>query len=359
MKYQYAVGRILDHFPELKLEDVTLRLRQSTFVSLPKRYMYCEVPKAGCTQMKVLMRQVEGAPPIRLFTDGDWVTRREMFIHSRTNIPLPSLADLDDTTQREVLESQEFFRMTVVRNPYSRLVSAWRNNVFLCERTGRKVYLQMKGHLPDIQEKSLVSFSEFVKYIETKCDVCCCDPHWMRQVVYTSFPAMNFSCVARLEELREGLQRFADHVGLSEPLIAAGKNESLPVGTASYCEDLADRVYSLYRPDFDALKYDRDTWKSDRQNATEQSNGTICISERKLIDEVIERNLIILTLYEERDRLRNQLAWVSRLRLQSTIEGLVVVHSISRRAARKIRATVLRMLGHRRSMQKATLSEES
>src|SRR5205807_1122192 len=126
------------------------RLRQSTFVSLPKRYMYFEVPKAGCTHMKQLLRRVEGAAPINLFTNGDWQTRRDMFVHSRSNLPLPSLVDLDNMAQREVLESPDFFRMTVVRNPYTRLVSAWRNNVLLCERTGRKVYLQVKGRLPDI-----------------------------------------------------------------------------------------------------------------------------------------------------------------------------------------------------------------
>jgi hypothetical protein len=316
--------------------------------------MYFEVPKAGCTQMKELLRHIEGAAPLKLFTNGDWQTRRDMFIHSRLNVPLPSLVDFNDEDQREILESPEFFRMTVVRNPYSRLVSAWRNNILLCERTGRKVYLHMKGRLPDIQEKSLVSFLEFVQYVETQCDISNCDPHWMRQVDYVSLPAMNFSSVAKLEQFNEGLRRFAEHLALSEPLLAGGKNESLPLGTASYSEELADRVYSLYLTDFESLQYDRATWKIGRQNAREQTNGTVCISERKLIDEVIERNVIILSLYEERDRLRNQLAWVSRLRLQSAINGLIAVHSISRRAARKISGSVLRMLRYCRPMQRAT-----
>jgi hypothetical protein len=355
MKYQYAVGRILDHFPKLKPEDILFRLRQSTFVSLPKRYMYFEVPKAGCTQMKELLRRIEGAAPLKLFTNGDWQTRRDMFVHSRSNVPLTSLADFNDKDQREILESPNFFRITVVRNPYSRLVSAWRNNILLCERTGRKVYLQMKGHLPDIQDKSLVSFDEFLQYVETQCDVSNCDPHWMRQVDYVSLPAMNFTCVARLEQFSDGLRRFAEHLGLSDPLHARGKNESLPVGTASYSEDLADRVYSLYQGDFESLQYDRDTWKTGQQIVKERTDGTICISERKLLDEVIERNLIILSLYEERDRLRNQLAWVSRLRLQSAINGLVVLHSISRRAVRTIRGSLFRVLRYRRPLQKETL----
>src|SRR5438270_12745204 len=121
MRYSYALERILDHFPGLKPGDVIFRLRQSTFVSLPKRYMYFEVPKAGCTQMKELLRRVEGAAPINLFTKGHWPVRRDMFVHARANMPLLSLLDLDDASQREVLESPDFLRMSVVRNPYSRL----------------------------------------------------------------------------------------------------------------------------------------------------------------------------------------------------------------------------------------------
>ncbi len=344
MKYPYTVARILDHFPGLKAKDVAFRLAQSTFISLPKRYMYFEVPKAGCTQMKHLLRNLECAAPLKLFINGDWQTRRDMFVHARSNVPLPSLVDLDDATQKEVLEAPYFFRMTVVRNPYTRLLSAFRNNVLLCERTGRDVYLQMKGRLPDIFNKSLVSFNEFVEYIETKCDPRNCDRHWMRQVDYTSFPAMNFSCIVKLEELGGGLQSFAQHLRLSGPLVATAKNESLPMGSALYTENLADRVYSLYRDDFEVLQYDRKTWAASQHTAQQAADRKICISEQKLIDEIIERNLIILALYEEREHLQAQLRFVSRLGLQPVIEGLVALRSISRKGTRQIKRWIGGML---------------
>src|SRR5215472_5421525 len=116
MKYPYVVERILDHFPGLRPESVAWRVRHSSFVSLDDRYLYFEVPKAACTQMKEILRTMAGAPPIKLFADEVWETRREMFVHGRSNVPLPSLVDLDDKTQRQVLESPDFFRMTIVRN---------------------------------------------------------------------------------------------------------------------------------------------------------------------------------------------------------------------------------------------------
>ena len=355
MKYRYAVGRILDHFPGLNPEEVAWRLRQSTFVSVRKRYLYFEVLKAASTQMIELLRAVENAPPMKVFVDGQQETRRDQFIHARQNVPLRSLAHLDDKTQRDVLESPDFLRITVVRNPYTRLVSAWRNKVFLCEPQGIDVYLQIKGGMPGLHQKSLVSFKEFVDYLESECDLSTCDPHWRRQVDHTFFPALNFSFVAKVEQLEEGLRPLARHLGLSESLIADGKNESLPVAIASYSRELAEKVYSLYKPDFEILGYDRNTWAASQQNASRQPmNGNVSISDEKLIDEIIERNLIILNLYQERDRLQKILKWVLRLHLQPVLNCLVAMYSISRRATHKIRGSALRVLPLRSSSSKTT-----
>jgi hypothetical protein len=163
MKYPYALERILDHFPDLNPSNVLRQLRRTTFVSTEKRYFYFAVPKAACTQMKELLRTVLNAPPIKVFADRSPQTRRDMFIHARPNVPLPSLLDLNNRTQKDVLESPDFLRMTVVRNPYTRLISAWTNKILLCEPGVKEEYLQIKGQLPALHKKSLISFPEFVE----------------------------------------------------------------------------------------------------------------------------------------------------------------------------------------------------
>jgi hypothetical protein len=359
MKYDYAVGRILDHSPSLRADHVIDRLRRETFVSVPKRYMYFSVPKAACTQMKQVLRLVEGAAPIKLFVNPRvWETRREQFVHDRVNVPLPSLVDLDNSTQREVLEAPDFFRMTVVRNPYTRLVSAWRGLVISCEIPGRDIYLELRGRLPDVHEKSLISFNEFIEYVADRYHLRTCNRHWTGQVDYTFLPAMNFSWVMKVEQLGEGLRRFEQHLRLSESLGAIGANESLPLGTASYTEEMADKVYALYRPDFEVLRYDRNTWAAPRHNLSQQP-GICVVSEEKLRDEIVERNLITLGLYEERERLQAQLRWVSRLGLLPAINGLIAFESISRKAARKIKGCARRMLRSRRQTDKGMLRRAS
>jgi hypothetical protein len=340
MKHPYALGRILDHCPYVSPDAVLRQLRRTTFVSVDKRYFYFAVPKAACTQMKELLRTIEHAPPIKVFADGSPQTRRDMFIHARPNVPLPSLVDLDDRTQREVLESVDFLRMTVVRNPYTRLVSAWSNKVLLCEPGVEEAYLDIKGRLPDFHEKSMISFPEFVDYITDKCDLRLCNNHWRRQVNHTFFAAMNFSLVVKIEQLVDGLRQFEKHLGLSNSLTANGRNRSVSTQPGVYTKELADKVYALYHEDFKALGYDRNTWQAGTTNASQQS----CVSEDRFRDEIIERNLIISSLYEERDRLQAQLQWISSLRVGPAINGLVALQSMSRRGTQKIKGGIRRLL---------------
>ena len=135
----YAVKTVLQHFPRFEPGYIATRLRSSTYVSLSHRYLYFEVPKAACTSLKYLISRLENCPPM-LESDSlrhsvlhsDDVARRDDIIHIRDRFPVASLMDLDSENQREVLESSDFLRFAVVRNPYARLVSAWRNKVLVC-----------------------------------------------------------------------------------------------------------------------------------------------------------------------------------------------------------------------------------
>lgn len=340
MRHQYAVERVLEYFPDLEPEKVVVRLRYDSFVSLDKRYMYVQVPKAACTQVLEIMRIIENAPPMKVLTHELWESRRDMFIHAPSNRPLPSLVDLDNRTQREVLESPNFFRMTVVRNPYTRLVSAWRNKILLCEPIVRDEYVRLKGGLPDMHHKSLVTFSEFVTYLESNCDLNNCDPHWRRQVDQIFFPALNLSHVVKLEHLGEGLRRFGQHVNLPDSLVASGKNISIPVGSVTYTQELADRVYALYQSDFETLEYDRDSWRTGSKGINGRAPA---LWEEKLCDEIIERNVVLSHLYEELHLLQTQLRVVSMLRLLPIVNGLLTSYRKLRLLARKVNQWVYRM----------------
>lgn len=321
MSHPYAARLILDRYEYLQPEEVIRRLRYSTFVSIPKRYMYFEVPKAACTKMKELLSTLENGPPVELLVGNLLETRRDMFIHDRKNVPLPSLVDLDEKTQKEVLESPNILRMTFVRNPYTRLLSAWKNKVMVCEPGYEQVYIDVKGSLPPLSKKSLVTFDQFVEYISTRCDLRTCNPHWRRQCDHLFLSALNFSFIGKIENMAEGLRHFEQHLGLGHALTAHARNSSPGFDGEGYDKTLADKVHLLYQSDFDTLGYDRDAWPACESGSSHKSNATI--PQEKFNDEIIERNIIIALLYQERDRLRRDLRNVSRFRLLAIVDTLL------------------------------------
>jgi hypothetical protein len=321
MTYPYVVRKISSHYPLIDPTDISQRIHHASFVDVNKRYLYFEVPKAACTQMKELLRRLQGAPPLQLLVGKLVETRRNMFVHARENVPLPSLVDLDDATQKEALESDTFFRFTIVRNPYSRLVSAWKNKIVPCEPgPAERVYVAIKGRVPDMHAKDLVRFDELVNYLRAQKDLNAADPHWRRQVDHLFLEALNFSHVGKLENLGATLARFQQHLGLAEPLTIGKENASAPVGLATYDQDLADKVYSLYQDDFERLGYSRDSWRDGKSAPSTATPGVI--PEARFYDEIIERNLIISGLYEERRQLRAELQRVSRLHLMPLANAL-------------------------------------
>src|SRR5262249_55429073 len=150
-------------------------------VNLDRKYLYYEVPKAACTSMKLLIHSLEQLSPVKPFTGFDREVRRDMFIHSRQQFALKSLIDFDDQLQEYILTSADFLRFAIVRNPYTRLRSAWNDKILSCAPGFHYIYFQIKGRLPDGNDPhSFITFAEFVEAI-SKDDLLDCDSHWRLQ----------------------------------------------------------------------------------------------------------------------------------------------------------------------------------
>src|SRR5262245_14640471 len=213
MKFPYAISAVLEHHPYLSPQQIIDRIRYSSFVSVPCRYMYFAVPKAACTAMKWLLHDLEGGGPLPF----KWAPAHNSGIHFRGNISLPSLVDLDDDTQKHVLQSPDFLRMTIVRNPYDRLISGWRDGIALCGPGVERIYLDIKGRTPRDDSSRSVSLEECVKWLATN-EMRTTDQHSMRQTDHTFFAALNFSWVGKVARVDETWRQFQLHLGHAEPL---------------------------------------------------------------------------------------------------------------------------------------------
>jgi hypothetical protein len=295
----YAVRRAADYCPGISVENITRRIGYASYVNVERRYMYYQVSKAGCTSMKWLLHSLERLPPVEYFVGSQRESRRGMFIHERSNLKIPSLLDLDDATQEFVLTSPEFMRFTVVRNPYTRTESAWKDKVRLCAPTYERFYRAIKGKLPAGNDlSSLVSFREFVDAIALE-DLANCDGHWRLQVMQTLGGALNFTHIGHLEDFSEIVGILQSHLSEAQPPRSVGSNRT--AGASHYDEDIAKAVYELYESDFEAFGYDRESWVR-----PSNENKPPMVPEAIFVDEVLERNIVIDHLYEERDALKHR-----------------------------------------------------
>jgi Sulfotransferase family len=297
MAFSYVVSRVLDSYPHLDPKRVQARLAYASFASLKDRFVYVEVPKAACTAMKVLLRDLYASPPLKLFPRFRRETDRAMFVHARENAPLPPLTALADQDQRELFEAPDVLRFTIVRNPYTRLVSAWRGKVLLCEPSVEDVYATVRGAPPAMGRKHPVGFAEFVAHVEGRIDEVW-DAHWRRQVDLTFPKGLAFTHVGKTEDLDATLRILGRQLKCREAITIPRVNECVVKPAAQYSQELARRVYALYEEDFTVFGYDMESWPHDEKD----SPGVV--SYDSFIDEVIERNVILAHLYGERDRVK-------------------------------------------------------
>jgi len=183
-----------------------------------------------------------------------------------------------------------------VRNPYTRLVSGWRDKVFLCEPSVEDVYMAVRGSAPELGAKRPIQFEEFVTHVERTIGVDS-DPHWRRQADLTYPDALDYTHVGRTENLRATIDCLYRRAGEEPPASIPRENGAALAVGATYTEEVARRVHAIYERDFTVFGYDPASWPCDAGAA----DGSI--SMERFVDEVMERNVIIAHLYDEHARL--------------------------------------------------------
>ena len=128
--------------------------------------------------------------------------------------------------------------MTIVRNPYTRVLSAW-NKVMLCQPGSEEQYLAIKGQLPAFTGKDLITLSEFVDYLATQ-DLRTCDAHWLYQTTHLFLDVLDFNLIGKTENMADVLQQFAQRLGRPE-IAAERRNASHASSGAHYDPEIARR----------------------------------------------------------------------------------------------------------------------
>jgi hypothetical protein len=135
---------------------------------------------------------------------------------------------------------KDFFTFTFVRDPRTRLVSAWQDKIVRSNAFG----------LPSDVHSELQDFGRFVDWVATQ-DLRRCDGHLRLQVASVDLDHVDF--VGRLESFQRDFEQIRSQLGL-RPVDVPHKNATRAAHDA-YTPQLLHRVENLYREDLEAFGY--------------------------------------------------------------------------------------------------------
>jgi hypothetical protein len=170
-----------------------------THISLVNKYVYVEVPKAGCGTMKATLGALEGA---RLNE-----THAQRFLDKPHN-GMKSGAhvrpyQLPSDLLEEVFTGKDYKRFTVVRDPGTRALSGYLEKILQGLRQSEGITEALGNKAADA-----VTFEEFLGVIadQTSREQ---DPHWRRQSDHIGFGIVNFDSIIHLEVLDDSWDQVA------------------------------------------------------------------------------------------------------------------------------------------------------
>jgi hypothetical protein len=227
-------------------------LGYGSFVDEQRRILYVATPKVACTSIKLMLRGLTTATPLR-FSSLCRQTSLSMLVHDRGQTPLPPLTAFSGARLRHILAGPGWFRFCVTRRPYERFFSVWRDKIFITE-PGYEPYL------PDGSAK-FVEFQAFFERVMATESSLTCDTHWRAQtallfpddIAYTHI--YDLAGIARLpQDLAAHLTR-QGHGAVLPTLPKVNQSWSIPA-EAFLTAEVATRLHQFYQADFIRFGYD-------------------------------------------------------------------------------------------------------
>ncbi|MEZ5573078.1 MAG: sulfotransferase family protein [Halioglobus sp.] len=217
----------------------------SFFISKNQKILYSPIAKCACTSLTRVLVELSDIPNSNIILEQGVHRVTDAFV---TGV---QLEDYDLDTVREVLASDEYYKFAVVREPVSRIISAYTEK-FLLNRLDNRNHVHTLDVVRTVRNESDpdltsgISFRQFIEYLLSS-DPAGLDPHWAPQAMFLA-GVDRYDDVFTMEQLPE----LADQLSaLTGQEIELGRhNTSLDSEAGS-----ADAVYGRY---VDALPVELD-----------------------------------------------------------------------------------------------------
>jgi len=217
-------------------------------ISETYKYIYFETPKVGCSTIKNTLQKLEVDDESKL---PDWV-------HDKHLSPLLSPLDLEKNFNEYL--TNEYFKFSFVRNPYTRILSCYLDKMFGIEKDFFRPKL-------DFNTTDQISFKDFLLAIK-KQSFTEMNPHWMPQHILLGSENITLDFIGKQENFDSDLKHVISkitHIDPNSTTImnkiphAVGANEKLK---EYITKEVSELIYEIYYDDFVLYGYDRDPFST-------------------------------------------------------------------------------------------------
>lgn len=244
--------------PRLDLSGMVSRL----YVEERHKILYCEVPKAGCSNWKRTLMVLNG-----LARSTDEISHEAVHYGKR----LKTLDSFDRASIQGRLRT--FTKVVAVRDPVERLVSAFRDkfeqpNSYYHPVFGRAIIRKYRENASEeaLQSGSGVTFPEFVRYLLDPDRPVGMDIHWepVNRLCFPCFIAYDF--ISKFETLEQDTNYFLRQIGAAENLTFpsfkdrhSAEERTTPTVVSQYINQVPPtdrrRLYDLFYLDYLMFNY--------------------------------------------------------------------------------------------------------
>lgn len=233
----------LDRLSRYTTNATAEQMNYAVNISTKYKYVYIETPKVACSTIKLTLQRYElGDDNFRPNFDD---------VHNRSLSPLLSLQNI--TNIEQVLEGDSFFRFCFVRNPYIRTLSAYLDKIR--NPFHKSIIVTTLGYDEDDVDIH-ISFEEFVTALEKQL-VLEMNPHWRHQYYSTYQDRLSYHFIGHLESFENDFSYVTQRLGASRYYKSeySHATSSSSLFSQYYTDDLMERVYRLFKIDFDTFDY--------------------------------------------------------------------------------------------------------
>ncbi len=266
---------------QFQLEDKTWSfLIKNLHFSERHRLVYVSTPKVGCTSLKWWFANLTGnTEKIRAVLDSDESTP-DLKIHDAFPRVAPDVIGLSSERLEKALKAEGVFRFAVVRNPFTRIFSAWQSKLLLREPLQIDPYKDFeffKLSIASVADIAL-AFQSFLEHLADCEAPFYKDVHWTPQLDLLNPGIVNYSLVSKIEDTDELAGALATHLSGEggNPFYYKRSNESLlPFHRQFITSKSENLIRQLYREDFSTFSYTEEIPPQSRQLSSQAFDSAI------------------------------------------------------------------------------------